>query len=110
MKYVQEAFETNWIAPLGPNVNAFEEELGDYLKIKHVAVLNSGTAAIHLALIILGIKAGDEVLVSSFTFSASVNPILYQGAVPVLIDSETDTWNMSPELLENGIKAEFQKV
>jgi dTDP-4-amino-4,6-dideoxygalactose transaminase len=104
MEYVNEAFDTNWIAPLGPNVNAFEEELGEYLNIKHVAVLNSGTAAIHLALIILGIKAGDEVLVSTFTFSASVNPIVYQGAIPVLIDSETDTWNMNPDLLEKGIE------
>lgn len=109
MKYVNEAFNTNWIAPLGPNVTSFENELADYLDIKHVAVLNSGTAAIHLALIILGVRAGDEVLASSFTFSATVNPIVYQGAIPVLIDSEIDTWNMSPELLEIGIKDRLSK-
>lgn len=103
MKYVQEAFETNWIAPLGPNVTGFENELSQYLNVKHVAALSAGTAAIHLALIILGVKAEDEVLVSSFTFSATVNPIVYQGAVPVLIDSEKETWNMSPELLEMAI-------
>ena len=103
MKYINDAFKTNWIAPLGPNVTAFENELAEYLNIKHVAALTSGTAAIHLALIILGVKAGDEVIVSSFTFSATVNPIVYQGAVPVLIDSEEDTWNMCPELLEKAI-------
>jgi dTDP-4-amino-4,6-dideoxygalactose transaminase len=103
MNYIQEAFKTNWIAPLGPHVTAFENELAEYMNIKHVAVLNSGTAAIHLALIILGVKSGDEVLVSSFTFSATVNPITYQGAIPILIDSEEDTWNMSPELLEKAI-------
>jgi dTDP-4-amino-4,6-dideoxygalactose transaminase len=104
MKYVNEAFETNWIAPLGPNVTAFEEELSKYLNIGHVAVLNSGTAAIHLALVILGIKQGDEVIASSFTFSATVNPIAYLGATPVLIDSESETWNMNPELLELCIR------
>lgn len=103
MKYVQEAFDTNWIAPLGPNVTAFENELEDYLKIGNVAVLSSGTSAIHLALIILGVKPGDEVISSSFTFSATVNPIAYLGATPVLIDSEEGTWNMSPELLEKVI-------
>jgi dTDP-4-amino-4,6-dideoxygalactose transaminase len=103
MKYINEAFETNWIAPLGPNVTSFENELGEYLKIGHVAALTSGTAAIHLALIILGVKAGDEVISSSFTFSATVNPIVYQGATPVLIDSEEDSWNMNPELLEKAI-------
>lgn len=103
MNYVQEAFKTNWIAPLGPNVNAFENELADYLKINHVAALSSGTAAIHLSLVILGIKPGDEVISSSFTFSATVNPIAYLGAVPVLIDSEEDSWNMDPELLEKAI-------
>lgn len=103
MKYVNEAFDTNWIAPLGPNVTAFEEELAGYLKINHVAALSSGTAAIHLALIILGVKAGDEVIASSFTFSATINPISYLGAVPVLIDSEEDSWNMSPKLLEEAI-------
>lgn len=103
MKYIDEAFKTNWIAPLGPNVTEFENELGRYLNIKHVAALTSGTAAIHLALIILGVKSGDEVISSSFTFSATVNPIVYQGATPVLIDSEEDTWNMSPQLLEKAI-------
>ena len=109
MKYIDEAFKTNWIAPLGPHVSAFENELANYLHVKHVAALSSGSAAIHLALIILGIKSEDEVLVSSFTFSATVNPIVYQGAVPVLIDSEEDTWNMSPELLEEAIKDRLSK-
>ena len=103
-KYVQEAFNSNWIAPLGPNVNRFEKDLALYTGAKSVSVLSSGTAAIHLALILLGIKPGDEVLVSSFTFSASVNPIVYLGATPILIDSEPETWNMSPELLEKAIK------
>jgi len=103
LKYVQEAFDTNWIAPLGPNVTLFENELAGNLNIKHVAALSSGTAAIHLALIILGVKTGDEVIVSSFTFSATINPIVYQGAIPVLIDSEEESWNMSPELLEKAI-------
>lgn len=103
MKYIQEAFKTNWIAPLGPNVNGFENELAEYLKINHVAALTSGTAAIHLSLVILGVKPGDEVISSSFTFSATVNPIAYLGAVPVLIDSEEDSWNMDPELLERAI-------
>lgn len=109
MKYINEAFDTNWIAPLGPNVTAFENELAVHLSIDHVAALTAGTAAIHLALIILGIKPGDEVISSSFTFSATVNPIAYQGAVPVLIDSEKDTWNMSPELLEKGILDRISK-
>ena len=110
MKYVQEAYDTNWVAPLGPNVNEFEKELATFLHSSGgVAVLSSGTAAIHLALIILGIKQGDEVICSSFTFSASANPILYQGATPVFIDSELDTWNMSPELLEAAIKDRIKK-
>lgn len=103
MKYINEAFDTNWIAPLGPNVTAFENELSVYLNSKNVAALVSGTAAIHLALIILGIKEGDEVISSSFTFSATVNPVVYQGAKPVFIDSEEGSWNMSPELLEKAI-------
>jgi len=103
MKYINDAFETNWIAPLGPNVTSFENELAEYVNIKHVAALTSGTAAIHLALIILGVKAGDDVLVSTFTFSATVNPIVYLGANPILIDSCEDSWNMSPELLEKAI-------
>jgi len=109
MIYVNEAFDTNWIAPLGPNVTAFENELAKCLDIDHVAALTSGTAAIHLALIILGIKAGDEVISSSFTFSATVNPIVYQGATPILVDSEADSWNMSPELLEKAITERISK-
>lgn len=109
MKYVEEAFDSNWIAPLGPNVTSFEEELGSCLKIRNVAVLTSGTGAIHLALIILGVKSCDEVISSSFTFSATVNPIVYQGATPVLIDSEEQSWNMSPELLENAIADRMAK-
>lgn len=109
MKYVQEAYDTNWVAPLGPNVNELEKELAKYLNIEGVAVLSSGTSAIHLALIILGIKQGDEVICSSFTFSASANPIMYQGATPVFIDSEKDTWNMDPELLEKAINDRISK-
>lgn len=108
LKYIHEAFETNWIAPLGPNVNGFEKDLEKYLKNEvKVAALSSGTAAIHLALIQLGIKANDTVLCQSMTFSASANPITYLGAHPIFIDSEMDTWNMDPELLENAIKAEI---
>jgi dTDP-4-amino-4,6-dideoxygalactose transaminase len=109
MKFIQEAYDTNWVAPLGPNVNEFEKELAKHLNSGGVAVLSSGTAAIHLALIILDIKQGDEVICSSFTFSASANPIMYQGATPVFIDSETDTWNMDPELLETAIKDRIGK-
>jgi len=104
MQYIAEAFDQNWIAPIGPNVNAFEEALARYLNVKHVAALSSGTAAIHLALINLGVQAGDEVLVSSLTFSATVNPILYQNATPVFIDSEEETWNMCPDLLLKAIE------
>ena len=103
--YVNEAFDTNWIAPLGPNVNAFEyaisQKLGDEV---HVAALSSGTAAIHLGLQLLGVEQGDEVLCQSFTFSASANPIMYLGATPVFVDSEKDTWNMSPSLLRKAIE------
>jgi dTDP-4-amino-4,6-dideoxygalactose transaminase len=108
-KYIQEAFDTNWVAPLGPNVNEFEKELARYSGSGGVAVLISGTAAIHLALIMLGIKQGDEVICSSFTFSATANPIMYQGATPVFIDSEPDTWNMDPELLELAIADRIKK-
>jgi dTDP-4-amino-4,6-dideoxygalactose transaminase len=108
-KYVQEAFDSNWIAPLGPQVNAFEVELCNYVNVKSTAVLSSGTAAIHLALILLGVQVGDEVLVSTFTFSASVNPIVYQKAIPVFIDSEDDTWNMDPVLLEQAINDRIKK-
>ena len=103
MKYIDEAFATNWIAPLGPNVDKFEKELAGYLSVKSCAALSSGTAAIHLALIVLGVKPGDEVLCSSFTFAASANPIVYLGATPVFIDSEPSTWNMDPVLLEEAI-------
>ena len=109
MKYVNEAYETNWIAPLGPNVNGFEEDLQKYLNINHAAALSSGTAAIHLALILLGIKHGDEVIASSFTFSATVNPITYVGASPILIDSEKDSWNMCPVELERAIKDRIEQ-
>lgn len=109
MKYINKAFDQNWVAPLGPNVDAFEESLAKYCGVKHAAALSSGTAAIHLALIILGVDKGDEVIASSFTFSATVNPIVYQGATPVLIDSEPGTWNMDPELLEKAIKRQRAK-
>ncbi len=109
-KFVNEAFSTNWIAPLGPNVDGFENDIQSYLGgNKYVAALSSGTAAIHLALKILGVTKGDEVLCQSFTFSASANPILYLGATPVFIDSEKDTWNISPELLEIAIKDRIEK-
>lgn len=109
-KYVSEAFDTNWIAPLGPNVNGFEDDLENYLKNNvYVAALSSGTAAIHVALELLGVTSGDEVLCQSFTFSASANPIIYQGAKPIFIDSEQDTWNMSPELLEIAVRDRIEK-
>lgn len=108
-KFVKEAFDTNWVAPLGPNVNGFEEDLCKFTGSKASAALSSGTAALHLALILSNIGVGDEVLVSSFTFSASVNPIVYVGATPILIDSEHETWNMSPELLETAIKDRLSK-
>lgn len=108
--FVNEAFSTNWIAPLGPNVNGFENDIKHYIGgTKQVAALSSGTAAIHLALQLLGVSKGDEVLCQSFTFSASANPIIYQGATPVFVDSETDTWNISPELLEIAIQDRIQK-
>jgi len=102
--FVKEAFDTNWIAPLGPHVDNFEKELSAAVGVKETAVLSSGTAAIHLALIILGIQRDDEVICSSLTFSASANPIVYQGAIPIFIDSEKETWNMDPDLLEYAIK------
>ena len=102
-KYVDEAFEQNWIAPVGPHINKFEDEISRVSEGFDVAVLNSGTAAIHLALILLGVKNNDHVICSSFTFSASVNPIIYLGASPIFIDSEEDTWNMDPSLLEQAI-------
>ncbi len=103
-EFVQEAFDTNWVAPLGPNVNGLEKDLESYLGNEaHVGALSSGTAAIHLGLILLGVKAGDEVLCQSMTFSASANPILYLGATPVFIDSEAETWNLCPIALEQAI-------
>jgi dTDP-4-amino-4,6-dideoxygalactose transaminase len=103
-EYVRETFLSNWIAPLGPNVDSFEYELQKITTSKGVAVLVSGTSAIHLALILLGVKAGDVVFCQSITFSASANPIAYQGAIPVFIDSESDTWNMDPALLRTALK------
>ena len=103
-KYVKEAFDTNWVVPLGPNVNAFEKDLEAFVgEDKQVVALSSGTAAVHLALVASGIGAGDEVCVQSFTFCASSHPVRYVGATPVFIDSEPDTWNMDPDLLEKAI-------
>ena len=110
-KFVQEAFDTNWVVPLGPNVNGFEKDLEDFVgQNKRVVALSAGTAAVHLALIACGVKAGDEVCVQSFTFCASSHPITYLGATPVFIDSERDTWNMDPELLEEAIKDRIAKT
>ena len=128
-KYIKEAFDTNWVVPLGPNVNAFEKDLEEFVNSltpnpspkgkgeaspqpspegkgvsKRVVALSAGTAAVHLALIGCGVKPGDEVIVQSFTFCASTHPVTYLGAVPVLVDSEPDTWNIDPELLEEAIK------
>lgn len=103
-KYVAEAFETNWIVPLGPLVNEFEHRLEKFLGTDHVVALSAGTAALHLALVMLGVGKGDEVICQSFTFSASANPIRYCGAEPVFVDSESQTWNMDPEVLETAIK------
>lgn len=108
-KYVQEAFATNWIAPLGPNVDGFEQDLCNYVGVNHAAALSSGTAALHLALVMLGVGRDDVVLCQSFTFSASANPIVYQGATPVFVDSEPDTWNICPDALETAIKSEKLK-
>ena len=118
-KYVKEAFDTNWVVPLGPNVNGFEKDLEDFVNSlspdpspkgrgeslsKRVVALSSGTAAVHLGLLNSGVKPGDEVIVQSFTFCASTHPVTYLGATPVLVDSEPDTWNIDPELLEEAIK------
>ena len=113
MKYIQEAFDTNWVVPLGPNVNGFEEDLSQFVSPgegRPVVALASGTAAIHLALIACGVEAGDEVMVQSFTFCASSNPITYLGATPVFVDSEKDTWNMDPELLDKAIADRIEKT
>ena len=110
-KFIQEAFDTNWVVPLGPNVDAFETELENYIgENKKVVALTSGTAAIHLALVACGVKAGDEVITQSFTFCASANPITYLGATPIFIDSERETWNMDPQLLEEAIKDRIEKT
>ena len=110
-KYIQEAFDTNWVVPLGPNVNGFEKDLEEFCgQNKRVVALSSGTSAVHLALIACGVGPGDEVLVQSFTFCASSHPITYLGATPVFIDSEKDTWNMDPELLEEAIKDRIVKM
>lgn len=103
LKYIHEAFETNWISPVGPHIENFEGKLAAFNNVKHCAALSSGSAAIHLALMILGVKAGDEIICSSFTFSGSCNPICYLNAVPVFVDSEEETWNMNPALLESAI-------
>ncbi|MCV9931264.1 aminotransferase class I/II-fold pyridoxal phosphate-dependent enzyme [Flavobacterium sp. LS1R47] len=109
-KYIQKALKDSWITSGGPNVNEFENKLEDYFNNKvSIAALNSGTAAIHLALILLGVKSGDEVICQSMTFSASANPILYQGAIPIFVDSEPDTWNICPEFLEVAIKDRIAK-
>ena len=122
-KYIKEAFDTNWVVPLGPNVNGFEKDLEEFVSLtpnpsperegslnKRVVALSSGTAAVHLALIACGVKAGDEVIVQSFTFCASSHPITYLGATPVFVDSEKETWNMDPELLEVAIKDRIAKT
>lgn len=110
INYVNEAFESNWVAPLGPNVKGFETDLEQYIeKNSYVAALSSGTAAIHLALVLLNVKAGDEVICQTKTFVASVNPVLYIGATPILVDSETKTWNMCPEILEKAIVSRINK-
>ena len=117
--FIQEAFDTNWVVPLGPNVDGFEADLQEYLncqlsivhcQLKKVVALSSGTAAIHLGLVLLGVQSGDEVICQSFTFCASANPIVYQGATPVFVDSEADTWNMSPELLDEAIRDRIAKT
>ncbi len=117
MRFIKEAFDTNWVVPLGPNVNGFEKDLEEFINHtdgrdapgKRVIALSAGTAAIHLALVNLGVKAGDEVICQSFTFAASANPVTYQGATPVFVDSEPGTWNMDPNLLEDAIKDRIAK-
>lgn len=109
-KYVEEAFDTNWVAPLGPNVDAFEREFAAKVGTSHAAALSSGTAALHLALTLCGVERGDEVIVSSLTFVASVNPILYIGALPILVDSEEASWNLAPERVEEAIRDRMAKT
>lgn len=103
MKWIEEAFKGAWVVPLGPNVNEFERLLGEYLGNPNVVALSAGTAALHLGLVLLGVKPGDEVICQSFTFAASANPVTYQGAKPIFVDSEIDTWNMCPKALEEAI-------
>ena len=111
MKYIQEAFDTNWVVPLGPNVNGFENDLENFVgQDKKVFALSAGTAAVHLALLDCDVKAGDEVMVQSFTFCASSNPIKYLGAKPVFVDSEKETWNMDPQLLDKAIADRIEKI
>lgn len=111
MKYIQEAFDTNWVVPLGPNVNGFEADLKAFAgENKEVVALSAGTAAVHLALLACGVKPGDEVLVQTFTFCASSHPVTYLGATPVFVDSEPDTWNMDPQLLEEAIQDRMEKT
>lgn len=110
-KFIQEAFDTNWVVPLGPNVNGFEQELKEFVgEDKEIVALSAGTAAVHLALLACGVGTSDEVIVQSFTFCASSNPITYLGATPVFVDSESDTWNMDPTLLEEAIKDRIAKT
>ncbi|MFN3841569.1 MAG: DegT/DnrJ/EryC1/StrS family aminotransferase, partial [Cyclobacteriaceae bacterium] len=110
IKFVQEAFDTNWVSPVGPHITAFESELSAYLGVAGCAALSSGTAAIHLALVVLGVQRNDEVLCSTFTFAGSCNPIVYLGAKPVFVDSESLTWNMDPDLLEVAIRDRIRKT
>ena len=111
MKYIQEAFDTNWVVPLGPNVNGFEEDLKSFVgQNKEVVALSAGTAAVHLALLACGVGPGDEVMVQSFTFCASSHPVTYLGATPVFVDSEPDTWNMDPQLLDEAIADRIAKT
>ena len=120
-KYIEEAFDNNWVVPLGPNVNGFEEDLENFVNNtqqqnfhnqvnKRVVALSAGTAAVHLALLACGVGSGDEVIVQSFTFCASSHPVTYLGATPVFVDSEADTWNMDPVLLEETIKDRIAKT
>ena len=110
-KYIKEAFDTNWVVPLGPNVNGFEADLKEFVgQSKEIVALSSGTAAVHLALIACGVEPGDEVIVQSFTFCASSHPVTYLGATPVFVDSEKETWNMDPDLLEEAIKDRIAKT
>lgn len=110
MKWIDMAFKDNWVVPLGPNVTEFEQRLGEYLGKPHVVALSAGTAAIHLGLVMLGVSKGNEVICQSLTFSASANPVVYCGATPVFVDSEADTWNMNPTLLETAIKDRIAKT